>query len=186
MSEVVINPYRFGASFPTTPIVWDDLENVTVSGVDNSVTWTGWIGGGYAGYWQYGCASSTKVMTVGNTVNFSSIGRIDISLGIDNIQEPIPNRYNPDFSIMTQTPASGGGYENAVFYSAAGLGSLDVPSDTYSIKYVAEGVGGIEYYKNDSLEHTTTGSPSGDYYVVLNFQGHATQTSGWFGSAILN
>jgi len=175
------NPYMVVAgSLPTTPIVWADLDNVTV-GASNEITWNGW-----SGYWNYGASSSTKVVTVGTTVNFSSIGRIDISLGINGAQEPTPNRYNPNFSITTQTPSSGGGYEDAVFYSASGLGSLDVPSDTYSIKYVAEGTGGIEYYKNDSLEHTTTGSPSGDYYVTLNFQGHATQTAGWFGSAVLN
>ena len=181
MSSQVINSYRFVASFPTTPIVWADLDNVTVGG-SNEITWTGWSGS----YWDYGAASSTKVVTVGNTVNFSSIGRIDISLGINGAQEPTPNRYNPNFSITTQTPSSGGGYEDASFYSASGLGSLDVPNDTYSIKYVAEGTGGIEYYKNDSLEHTTTGTPSGDYYVTLNFQGLNHVSSDWTGSAVLN
>jgi hypothetical protein len=109
--------------------------------------------------------------------------RTDISLGINSDRTPAEG-YNGNFTILTQVPASGGGYEGGSFYSASGLGSNDIPNDTFAIKYVSESSGGIEYYKNDIKQFTSTLTPSGDYYVTIYLQGlDGMTTSEWTASA---
>ena len=114
-------------------ITWQALHEAqvvtgnNVSAGDPTDTWTS--------YWDYGGASTAQ-LSVGESVTFTNVSRWDISLGLNSTTAPTPNRYNPNFSILTQNIASGGGYENAVFYSAGGLGTepmADVVNDTYEI-----------------------------------------------------
>ena len=173
MSEVVINPYRF-ASTPIDPdFVWTNLKYVTVNG-DNSVTSTG----GSPPHWR-SLASSTDKISVGTKITCTTDALFS-AFALNTTQTPSGNYYQQYFTQLIIDAGTNNIYELAVSIDVAALdtAAVDLGSTTFGIAYNFEGTGGITYLKNDVVVYTTTGSPSGEYYFNLAYEGSgATSTA---------
>ena len=168
----LVNPYMVVAGIDPD-FVWTNLAYATVNG-DNSVTSTG----GSPPYWR-SLASSTDKISVGTKITCTTDALFS-AFALNSTQTPSGNYYQQNFTQHIIDSGSNNIYENstAINVGALDTASGDLGSTTFGIAYNSEGTGGITYLKDDVVVYTTTGSPSGDYYFNLAWEGSgATSTA---------